>query len=76
MAGLAVAAVLVSACGSADDTVSSDAEVEEQNVETVESAEAGDEAGLQQNGPVVVTGAALATFDSTIDDLTIGTAAP
>lgn len=81
MAGLAVAAVLVSACGSADDTVSSDADVEEQNVEeqnveTVESAEAGDEAGLQQNGPVVVTGAALATFDSTIDDLTIGTAAP
>lgn len=101
MAGLAVAAVLVAACGSGDDTVSSDTvssdagssdaestEVaeESQAVEEPADATAGDVveaevvevelAVIQQNGPIVVTGAALDPFDSTIEDLAVGTAAP
>jgi len=85
--GLAVTAVLVSACGSADDTVSSNAADEEQNIEEVappedatasgaDTAEVADETVLQQNGPVDVTGNALDPYDSTVDDLSIGTVAP
>ena len=87
IAGVALAAVLVAACGSADDTVSSDSGDDGQTVETVDSpvdatASEADSAGdtdaaaVQQNGPVDVTGAALDPFDSTIDDLAVGTAAP
>ncbi|MFK7916945.1 MAG: TlpA family protein disulfide reductase [Ilumatobacter sp.] len=105
MAGLAIAGLLVSACGSGDDTVSSDGvssesaesdgvsneSAESEETQTVDTAAEPDEAtasdagsgaveaepaGLQENGPVVVTGAALDPFDATIADSSVGQAAP
>lgn len=93
MAGLAVAALVVTACGSGDDTVSSDDAAESQSVESVEEpadATASDAeseeieseeievapAALQQNGPIVVTGAALAPFDDPTLDPAVGAVAP
>ncbi len=72
MAGLAVTAVLVSACGSADDTVSSEA-AEDQSVDAAVDADA---VALQQNGPITVVGAALDPYDSTVEDLSVGAVAP
>jgi cytochrome c biogenesis protein CcmG/thiol:disulfide interchange protein DsbE len=84
VAGLAIVALLSSACGSGEDTVSSDA-AEAQSVETAEAPADADSAqapvevdavALQQNGPITVTGTALDPYDSTVNDLSIGTAAP
>lgn len=76
-AAVALAALVVSACGSADDTVTSD-ESDAETVETTIAVDAVDAepAGLQQTGPIDVTGDPLDPFDSSIDDLSVGTAAP
>lgn len=79
----AAAALAISACGSGDDTVSSNSGVETDAAESgtgptaTEPATAdADPAGLQQNGPIDVAGAALDPYDSTIEDLSIGMTAP
>lgn len=85
---VAVAASLaLVACGSADDVVSSDAEVDIEEGDAVQDAEVSpaddadgvveaEPAGLQEFGPVDVDGASLDPYDSSIDDLSVGVASP
>lgn len=77
-AAVAVAALTLSACGSGDDVVSSDPEVDAEQNDDAQDAEVVDAepAGLQEYGPIDVAGATLDPYDSTIDDLSIGMQAP
>lgn len=92
-AAVAVATLTISACGSADDTVSSDPAVDVEQGHDLQDAEAapidttdaGDEqagvvdaepAGLQETGPIEVDGAPLDPYDSSIEDLSVGTPSP
>lgn len=59
--------------------MSADPAVDVEESDTVQDAEGAvdaDSAGLQQNGPIDVAGAALDPYDSTIDDLSVGMPAP
>lgn len=56
--------------GDVDEIDVADTKVGETNADDVQAAT------LQQNGPIVVTGAALDPFDATIADLAVGTPAP
>lgn len=78
-------ALAFSACSSGEDTVSSDAEVEQADdaqeapVDSAVAEGAADEAdtaALQQNGPIDVEGAILDPYESTLDDLAVGMKAP
>ncbi len=69
---------VVAACGSADDVVSSDADVVVEESEGVDDAEVveAEPAGLQEFGPVDVEGAFLDPYDSSLADLSVGVVAP
>lgn len=87
--GLAAAALVVSACGGSDETVSTDAGAEESvssaappedaavssDGEEVAESDSGADA-VQENGPIAVEGEPLDPFDSSIDDLAVGKTAP
>jgi len=76
--GLVAATLVTTSCGSSTDS-------EQTADETVTTAEQPDDAsvsseagaqGLQQNGPISVEGEPLDPFDSSIEDLAVGKAAP
>ena len=65
LVGLAAAALVVSACGSSADSVST------------EGSSDGDAAqGVQQNGPITIEGEVLDPFESSLEDLAVGQTAP
>lgn len=76
----AAVALTLTACGSGEDTVSSDDAVEQSeavsDAEIVDDAAEAEVAALQETGPIDVTGDPLAPYDSSIDDIAVGTAAP
>lgn len=78
-------ALLFTACGSADDEVSSGAEVDVEQSEDVADADVApaddgaveaSPAALQQTGPIDVQGAPLATYGDPADADVVGTASP
>lgn len=79
---LVAGALLVTACGSSgDDTADAEepaaAESEEPSEDGAESGEdAAVEVDIAENRPVVVTGAALSPYDSTIPDDAVGSPSP
>ena len=87
LVGLTAAALVVGACGSSDDTVSSGTDADERvssaaepDDATVSSEAVADDGpasdAIQENGPITVEGVALDPFDSSIEDLAVGKAAP
>jgi cytochrome c biogenesis protein CcmG/thiol:disulfide interchange protein DsbE len=82
--GLGVSALALGACGGSDAVVSDESPSAQPDADSevpaTDAAEASDAAadpqGLQQNGPITVTGDLLDPFDSSIDDLSIGVVAP
>jgi len=83
LVGLAAAALVVSACGSSDDSASTD-NASDESVSSELSADdssAGSPDGdadesVQQNGPITVEGDPLDPFEGSLDDLAVGKAAP
>jgi len=88
---IAIGALVIAACGSADDTVTSDASSEDAaldatesgsddtaDVETTIAGEAVDAefAGLQQTGPIDIQGDVLVTYGEQADDPAVGFPAP
>jgi len=83
LVGLDAAALVVSACGSSDDSASTD-NASDESVSSEPSADdssAGSPDGdadesVQQNGPITVEGDPLDPFESSLEDLAVGKAAP
>ncbi len=77
---------MLSACGGSDDdsggdvlvseTVDASGAQEDGSSVSVASAEAEAVAAIQENGPIDVAGTPLPPYDSSLDDLAIGTASP
>jgi cytochrome c biogenesis protein CcmG/thiol:disulfide interchange protein DsbE len=86
LVGLAAAALALSACGSGEDSASADGTSDENESSAAspddssasnDGSSDGDAAqGLQQNGPITVEGDPLGPFDSSLEDLAVGKAAP
>ena len=66
---------MVSACGSSDDSASTDSTSDE-SVSSEVSPDGSSAQGVQQNGPITVEGAPLDPFDSSLEDLAVGKTAP
>jgi cytochrome c biogenesis protein CcmG/thiol:disulfide interchange protein DsbE len=71
--GLGASALALAACGGSDAVVNDESPATDA---AEDSAAAAEPQGLQQNGPITVTGDLLDPFDSSIDDLSIGVVAP
>ena len=75
---LAAAALALTACGSGDDDAASDdSTTEDTSAENTEGdSDASEPQGIQQNSTITVEGAPLDPYDESVEDLSVGTAAP